>query len=55
MNNLQEKMFQSPRSGKFVSDGKDYRVTGLSIKMFQSPRSGKFVSDLEPNTWVCQS
>ena len=40
-------MFQSPRSGKFVSDKKDIgRTISLSTK-FQSPRSGKFVSDLK--------
>ena len=38
--------FQSPRSGKFVSNA----VTGVGMKMadlimFQSPRSEKFVSD----------
>ena len=38
-------LFQSPRSGKFVSD----KINDVSIsdmpKAFQSPRSGKFVSD----------
>ena len=40
-------MFQSPRSGKFVSDfwGLQFAVEELGIE-FQSPRSGKFVSDL---------
>ena len=39
-------MFQSPRSGKFVSDIKflkEKNWKGFSV--FQSPRSGKFVSD----------
>ena len=39
--------FQSPRSGKFVSD---MAVIGSicykAINAFQSPRSGKFVSDV---------
>ena len=38
-------MFQSPRSGKFVSDVMVvHQFLDLSL-MFQSPRSGKFVSD----------
>ena len=37
-------LFQSPRSGKFVSDEKFMRKRSTK-KMFQSPRSGKFVSD----------
>ena len=40
------KMFQSPRSGKFVSDSVSRVWTKeKSTKTFQSPRSGKFVSD----------
>ncbi len=36
--------FQSPRSGKFVSDAiQIYR--NKYVRWFQSPRSGKFVSD----------
>ena len=38
--------FQSPRSGKFVSD--EYQMAVAILEMngeFQSPRSGKFVSD----------
>ena len=40
-------MFQSPRSGKFVSDNNGVNMSVLSIlsTVFQSPRSGKFVSD----------
>ena len=38
-------MFQSPRSGKFVSDRKYWAFYQSYIKAFQSPRSGKFVSD----------
>ena len=41
-------MFQSPRSGKFVSD--DYSVYCENKRespiVFQSPRYGKFVSDV---------
>ena len=37
-------MFQSPRSGKFVSDIGRYEAKSLA-RLFQSPRSGKFVSD----------
>ena len=43
-------MFQSPRSGKFVSDVMVvHQFLDLSL-MFQSPRSGKFVSDLMPTS-----
>ena len=39
--------FQSPRSGKFVSDTVlKNGVAGFRSKTFQSPRSGKFVSDV---------
>ena len=38
--------FQSPRSGKFVSDEAEKALKDAGIKTFQSPRSGKFVSDL---------
>ena len=40
-------LFQSPRSGKFVSDILGHRENRHTqgIK-FQSPRSGKFVSDM---------
>ena len=38
--------FQSPRSGKFVSDiDIDRPLIGVYSEAFQSPRSGKFVSD----------
>ncbi len=38
--------FQSPRSGKFVSDnGNAIGNTAIAVTRFQSPRSGKFVSD----------
>ena len=41
-------VFQSPRSGKFVSDMSNFIQETLENigEMFQSPRSGKFVSDL---------
>ena len=39
-------MFQSPRSGKFVSDKLIFQKISLPKERFQSPRSGKFVSDL---------
>ena len=40
--------FQSPRSGKFVSDVPNWCENRLKIEAntFQSPKSGKFVSDL---------
>ena len=39
-------MFQSPRSGKFVSNGRMTIITSEPKPvLFQSPRSGKFVSD----------
>ena len=38
--------FQSPRSGKFVSDMRMMLIiSAWFLSMFQSPRSGKFVSD----------
>ena len=37
--------FQSPRSGKFVSDVMQRAACIIRYAMFQSPRSGKFVSD----------
>ena len=36
--------FQSPRSGKFVSDYKESKMVTIGQE-FQSPRSGKFVSN----------
>ena len=40
-------MFQSPRSGKFVSDETLEAIAQKEVKeLFQSPRSGKFVSDI---------
>ena len=40
-------LFQSPRSGKFVSDnGNAIGNTAIAVTRFQSPRSGKFVSNL---------
>ena len=40
--------FQSPRSGKFVSDiDIDRPLIGVYSEAFQSPRSGKFVSDMK--------
>ena len=44
-------VFQSPRSGKFVSDSEGREATSLlnSGGRFQSPRSGKFVSDSPKN------
>ena len=38
--------FQSPRSGKFVSDRIEVKEMKGGTATFQSPRSGKFVSDL---------
>ena len=40
-------MFQSPRSGKFVSDNfiEETLEAINGREVFQSPRSGKFVSD----------
>ena len=37
--------FQSPRSGKFVSNLMSFFNTLPERAVFQSPRSGKFVSD----------
>ena len=45
-------MFQSPRSGKFVSDIKELCMMIDPDKLFQSPRSGKFVSDLSPEKYL---
>ena len=42
--------FQSPRSGKFVSDEAEKALKDAGIKTFQSPRSGKFVSDIVNGT-----
>ena len=39
-------MFQSPRSGKFVSDFYFLTRRKNGKFWFQSPRSGKFVSDI---------
>ena len=38
-------LFQSPRSGKFVSNCRMTKRLERGAKVFQSPRSGKFVSD----------
>ena len=38
-------MFQSPESGKFVSNCRMTKRLERGAKVFQSPRSGKFVSD----------
>ena len=38
-------LFQSPRSGKFVSNFQEIQLPKVEF-LFQSPRSGKFVSDL---------
>ena len=44
--------FQSPRSGKFVSDiDIDRPLIGVYSEAFQSPRSGKFVSDKDEKTY----
>ena len=43
-------MFQSPRSGNFVSDGVQPMTMPTGF-MFQSPRSGNFVSN-SPKTIV---
>ena len=40
-------LFQSPRSGKFVSDISFLFSFDKEIALFQSPRSGKFVSDMK--------
>ena len=42
-----DKLFQSPRSGKFVSDlsPEKYLESEISREGFQSPRSGKIVSN----------
>ena len=46
-------MFQSPRSGKFVSDMKELFKVFRGEDMFQSPRSGKFVSDSQEwDGWI---
>ena len=39
--------FQSPRSGKFVSDKTFQDFVATVAGSFQSPRSGKFVSDFD--------
>ena len=41
--------FQSPRSGKFVSDKTFQDFVATVAGSFQSPRSGKFVSDSPKN------
>ena len=41
--------FQSPRSGKFVSDSLSVPKIMTTVTVFQSPRSGKFVSDSPKN------
>ena len=47
-------MFQSPRSGKFVSDPDEKTLIKKILGAFQSPRSGKFVSDLIIKTKIIQ-
>ncbi len=42
--------FQSPRSGKFVSDVSVASNSAETLQTFQSPRSGKFVSDSNTTT-----
>ena len=43
-------MFQSPRSGKFVSDLElGAGVDQDGVLLFQSPKSGEFVSDRKEN------
>ena len=45
-------MFQSPRSGKFVSDF-PYLAKKCALNlMFQSPRSGKFVSNITMSNFI---
>ena len=50
-------MFQSPGSGKIVSDQQDRAYYNGFNKKFQSPRSGKFVSDFNQighqRRWRC--
>ena len=41
-------LFQSPRSGKFVSNSSK-EIAELFTTLFQSPRSGKFVSNSPKN------
>ena len=41
--------FQSPRSGKFVSNDFDWDMECKGVYQFQSPRSGKFVLDAKTN------
>ena len=38
-------LFQSPRSGEFVSDVEAVEGDWAFAQLFQSPRSGKFVSN----------
>ena len=46
--------FQSPRSGKFVSNGIASNNLVIKIGEFQSPRSGKFVSNtVKRRYWLC--
>ena len=48
---LTMRLFQSPRSGKFVSNLNRNNVEyAPHEEMFQSPRSGKFVSDMIPKS-----
>ena len=44
-----KRLFQSPRSGKFVSNLEFYPMPERTIPRFQSPRSGKFVSNSPKN------
>ena len=45
-------LFQSPRSGKFVSDYKESKMVTIGQE-FQSPRSGKFVSNANEKRRFC--
>ena len=45
--------FQSPRSGKFVSNKIMELGIDIGFSQFQSPRSGKFVSDTSRNCTKC--
>ena len=45
INSIVKLSFQSPRSGKFVSDEENKMTLEEKIELFQSPRSGEFVSN----------
>ena len=50
ISNADTMKFQSPRSGKFVSDSIALETSRMNeINAFQSPLSGKFVSDFQSN------